>query len=167
MKIIAVFLLLLLSNFAVQAQEKHLNKKKVSSVIITYIKSQYLSASNIRFYQEKVNDSLFVESTFKFQEDRYSLKFYRDSLIEVEVLVRFKELPEVIQRSIIQYLDEHYKKYKVLECLEINPKKNPLYEINIKGKGEKSEGDFELLFDKQGHFIRNAEIISQPIPSLF
>ncbi len=163
-----LFVPLIFFSFSLFSQEKGVSKKNISPKIIDYLDQNYPNAKGFKFYQEIENNKLFIESEFEVGEDEYSLKFYNDSLYEVEIEVVFKKLPDLIQKSITSQLDSMFVKYKITECLEVNPStNNALYEIYVRSKSQTGSGEFELYFDKNGIFQKEEEFISQPIPSQF
>ena len=132
----------------------------VQNLILT----NYPTANRPKYYEEQENGITFIECEFKFDKVEYSLKFLSDSLVETEISIEFSDIPSNQQQSIKANLDTLFTKYKVLVCQEVNPKTNPLYEINIKTK---SGNYFELFYDKSGKLVKKMELFIKPIPSLF
>jgi hypothetical protein len=168
-KVAVVFTLLLLASSLVAfGQEKRLSKKKVSLPILNHLKTNYPDASKLKFYKEKTGENTFIESEFWDKGKKYALKFLKDSLVEVEIFLEFKEIPTPIQKAILSTLDSSFTHYKILESQEVNPAtEQALYEIYVKSKKGKSKGYFELFFDKAGKLVHTIEIIAKPIPSQF
>lgn len=163
-----LFTLIIFSNFFLFSQEKGISKKNVSPKITEFLSQNYPTAKGIKFYEEREKDKLFIESEFEVGEDEYSLKFHNDSIYEVEIELDFKQLPNAIQQSITNQLDSLFVKYKITECLEVNPNTvNSLYEIYVRSKSKNASGEFEVCFDKNGVLQKEEEFISQPIPSQF
>lgn len=162
--VLILSLLICLMSFA---QEKSVCKKNISEPIKNYIKTNYPGVEHLKYYEVKDGEQRFIESEFEFKEDEYSLKFLQDSLYEVEVVVKFKEMPEMIQTRIKTTLDSLFSDYKITECQEVNPKTKPLYEISIKGNLKTSEGYFEVFFDRSGAWISTKEEVINSIPSQF
>jgi hypothetical protein len=167
LKRIAVLFFCLLYTIVIYAQEKGINRKRVSPFIANYIKKEFPTASSIKYYREKEGDSIYIESEFKYNRDKYALKFYNESLVEVEIFLKFQEIPVNIQQAIKSSLDSLFLKYKILSCEEVNPQLTISYEINIKSGSGKLSGFYELFFDKSGRLLKKREVIIKPIPSQF
>ena len=78
--------------------------------------------------------------------------------------MEFNAIPTREKQTIKSSLDSLFIKYKVLECQEVNPSTNPLFEINIKTK---SGNYFELYYDKSGRLVNKTEQFIKSIPSQF
>lgn len=163
-KITTSLTLLLLTSLTVFGQEKSIGKKNVSMTVQNFIQTNYPTAKRLKFYKEQDNGNTFIECEFKLNKTQYSLKFLADSLVETEISIEFGDIPTDKQQIIKASLDSLFPKHKLLECQEVNPKTNPLYEINIKTT---SGNYFELFYDKSGVLIKKTEIIIKPIPSQF
>lgn len=146
------------------AQEHRLGRKKVPKTIQNFLMTNYPRAKHIRYYEEKNNGLVFIEAEFYNQRVEYSLKFCGDSLVEVEREIPFTVIPANEQSRMREYMSSKYGQYRIMECQEVNPDTNPLYEIKIKT----SAGNFiELYFDKLGVIQYNKELMVKPIPSQF
>ena len=167
MKLFKTFTIVIACHFTILAQDKHLSKKKVSPSITSFVAHNFSSASHIRYYQEIDHDSLFIEAVFKFNKEEYSLKFFKDSLIEEEIELEFKNLPLDVQHKIETYLTTSFDCFKILECQEVKLNKALLYELKIKGKKNSTSNFYDIYFDRKGIFKTKEELIVQPIPSLF
>lgn len=155
---------LLLTSLTVFGQEKNIGKKNVSMTVQNFIQTNYPNAKRLKYYEEQEDGNTFIECEFKLDKVEYSLKFLADSLVETEISIEFSNIPTNEQQIIKDNLDSVFTKYKVLECQEVNPKTNPLYEINIKSK---SGSYFELFYDKSGKLVKKTELFIKPIPSQF
>jgi hypothetical protein len=166
--VIFIGILFLIFHQKILSQETRLNSKKVPEKVKEYIKINYPDVAKIKYYIEKEHDTVFIECEFKSGIDEYALRFFQNgTLYETEVLVKYKEIPGNISIKITEELNKQFKKYKILECFEVNPTTDALYEINVKGINSKSDGFYELFFDKAGTFIKMVEIIVKPISTMF
>jgi hypothetical protein len=156
--------LFLLTTLTVFGQEKSIIKKNVSMTVQNFIQTSYPTAKRLKYYKEQENGNTFIECEFKLDKVEYSLKFLSDSLVETEISIEFSNIATNQQQIIKASLDSLFTKYKVLECQEVNPKTNPLYEINIMTK---SGNYFELFYDKMGQLVKKTEVFIKPIPSQF
>lgn len=157
-------LLLLLSGSEVWGQRRE-SYKKVPAAITEYIHIHYPAASNIAYFREVNKDTLFIECTFKYQKDKYTLKFQNDTLFKEGVHVLFREIPSDVQLAIQSTLRNLFSQYRILETQEINPHTNPFYEIRVKGRTEKTDSFYDIYFNKKGEFVSKREIILEPISS--
>lgn len=163
-KITTSLTLLLLTSLTVFGQEKGISKKSVSMTVQNFIQTNYPTAKRLKYYKEQENDKTYIECEFKLDKVEYSLKFLADSLVETEISIEFSDISTNQQQSIKASLNSLFSKYKILESQEVNPKTNPIYEINIKTK---SGNYFELFYDKSGQLVKKTEIFIKPIPSQF
>jgi hypothetical protein len=167
MSVLFAFFLIFSIPFISFGQEKKGCKKNISSTIQNYIKTNYEGVKKVKYYQDTKEKIAYIEATFEFKEDEYSLKFLNDSLIETEIEISFKELPMAIQKNIQSSLDSNFSKYKILEVQKIDIKDNPMYEVSFKGYKEKRKRYFEFFFDKNGMLVSKTKISIKPIPSQF
>ena len=159
-----ILLLLLLSLININAQEKTLHEHNVSDKIKNYISANFSGVKHLKYYSEKDSGKTFIEAEFNFSKVEYALKFENDSLIETEISIEYSAIPSDKKTKITKQLDSLFSHYKILECQEVNPSSNPLYEINIKTKTGKY---YECYFDKQGALLRKDETILKPISTQF
>ena len=168
MKYSLLLLLGILISGNVNSQEKRLVSKYVSNEIKNYISANYPTIKKVKFYQEKQNDSLFIEAEFDYGKDEISLKFFNNELIEKETELELDEIPQQVGKNINNYLATEYTKYKITECnlVEIAKKKN-LYEIYIKGTKNNKSNYYEIYFDELGNRLKTVEVEVKPIQTLY
>jgi hypothetical protein len=165
MKIIfKILTLLVLNSYTFFGQERSISKKNVSMTVKNFILKNYPTSKRLKYYKEQEKGNTFVECEFKLDKIEYSIKFLDDSLIETEISMEFNAIPTREKQTIKSSLDSLFIKYKVLECQEVNPSTNPLFEINIKTK---SGNYFELYYDKSGRLVNKTEQFIKSIPSQF
>lgn len=167
LKIISLLLFSTFLNLTVTAQEIRISKKGVAVKIKEHIKENYPTATRIKYYQEVINDTIFIESEFKFRGNKYAVMFHNEALYEVEIFLAFKDIPTHAQKAIKSTLDSLFTRHKILVCQEVNPGTNLLYEITVEGTSEKSTAFWELFFTPSGRLIKKTEFIVRPIPSHF
>ncbi|HYK76757.1 MAG TPA: hypothetical protein VEV16_07260 [Daejeonella sp.] len=166
MKMISLLGVLLIHSLILLGQgERGISKMKVPPKISSYIHLHFPNASNIRYYREVNKDTLFIESRFTSQHDKYTLKFQNDTLFKEGVQVLFKEIPAQVQSAIQSKLQSLFSRYYILESHEVNPQSDPFYEIRVKGRAGKSGSFYEIYFDKLGNFVSKREILLEPIPT--
>jgi len=154
----------LTSSSLILAQEKGINRKKVSPTIQKYVADVFPNAKHISYFIEQEEGKTYIECDFHLNKEEYSLKFLNEKLVETELEIEFKEFPIEIQTSIMNYLRNQNSDFKILECQEVNPGGNDIYEINVKILGGCY---YEYFFDKKGQFIRRYQEVIEPIPSHF
>ena len=160
-----LFLLFALaSSSLILAQEKGINCKKVSPTIQKYIADNFPNAKHIRYFIVQEEGQTYIECDFHLNKEDYSLKFLKEKLVETEMEIEFEEFPTDVLMSIMNYLRIENLDFKILECQEVNPGDNSIYEINVKIPGDHY---YEYFFDKKGRFIRRFEEVISPIPSQF
>ena len=154
----------LASSALILAQEKGINRKKVSPTIQKYVVDVFPNAKHIRYFIEQEGGKTYIECDFHLNKEEYSLKFLNEKLVETEMEIEFEEFPAHVQTSIMNYLRIESPDFKILECQEVNPGDNAVYEINVKIPGDHY---YEYFFDKKGQFIRRFEEVISPIPFQF
>lgn len=167
LKMISLLLFSTFLNLAVTAQEIRISEKSVPITIKEHIKENYPTATRIKYYQEVINDTTFIESEFKFRGNRYAVMFYNEALYEVEIFLAFKDIPIPAQKAIKSTLDSLFTRHKILVCQEVNPRTNLLYEIKVEGTSERSTVFWDLYFTPSGRLVKKTEFIVRPIPSHF
>lgn len=147
------------------AQEKRLKASKVSAQIKCYIHEHYLNASKLRFYEEKENDSTFVECTLKYEKHNFSLVFFKDSIYEKEELIDYQELDQKTRTEIDQQLDSLFIRYKIKTCELLHF--NKMIEVNVRARKHNYVSNYEIYFDTKGRLQKQVEIVSKPLQTLF
>ena len=163
-------LLFILGSFraAFSQTEEGVSKSQIPPAMIEYINRSYSGHSHIKYYQEKIQDTLYYEAVFKKGEDEYSLLFdLSGSLYETEKTMPFKELPDRLIEKIEAYLKKEFTGYKVTETQEVDRKGNLMYELSVKGKKQSKTSFYEIYFSRQGDFLKMEDTALKTIPSLF
>ncbi|MCB9295637.1 MAG: hypothetical protein H6559_21305 [Lewinellaceae bacterium] len=167
LKTISLLLFSAFLNLTVTAQEIRIPQERVAVKIKEYIEKNYPTATRIKYYQEVINDTVFMESEFKFRGNKYAVTFYDEALYEVEIFLAFKDIPTPAQKAIKSTLDSLFTRHKILVCQEVNPRTDLLYEIRVEGTSERSTAFWELYFTPSGKLVKKTEFIVRPIPSHF
>ncbi len=163
-----IFLIGFVLSFKVISQEKRIISKYVSEEIKHFIAVNYPSLQKVKFYQEKQNDSIFIEAEFHIGKDEISLKFYQNQWTEKETELDFEEITEQVKANINTFLRTEFTKHKIRECYLVeSPKKKNQYEIYVKGTYNKKSNLYEIYFDEKGNFIHSEVIETAPIQSLY
>jgi hypothetical protein len=148
--------------------EEGVRKSAIPPAVKEFIDKNYSGHSHIKYYQEKIMDTVYYEAVFKKGEDEYSLLFDKSgNLYETEKTMPFKELPEKIIVKIEEYLKKEFARYKIIGVQEVDVKSSRMYELNVKGKKQSKTSFYEIYFSRQGDFIKIEDAELKTIPSLF
>jgi hypothetical protein len=182
-----VLILLLLPSISIaqvevkREMEKSIPVKEFPSKCLHRIKPFFIKSKKIRYYKEQNGERLTYEIKLKKEGKQYSIEFHQDcKLIDIEELVKLKELDKKIQNQIIDFFKKHYKKYKMYRIQkQYSPRKedtdsffvnnffietNKPYELRYEIEAEVITKDrkevlrFEYLFDNQGNLIQKRKI---------
>lgn len=175
-RLLTLYFLLLVSQ--TWAQEKKEIEKKVDpsvfpSEAINKLKLYLEDAKKIRYYYEIDGKEESYEAKFKKNHHRYSVEFdSQGNLEDVEVQVRFSQLSNLTKKSIKEYLNEYFERWKIekIQLQYYNLERiNQLIDWNEKvpleiivatktnGKLEK----FELQFSENIECISKRKVIRQ------
>jgi hypothetical protein len=148
--------------------EEGIRKTEVPSVVIEFIDKNYSGHSHVKYYQEKIKDTMYYEAVFKKGADEYSLLFEKSGILyETEKTMPFKELPDKIIIRIEEYLKKEFVRYKVIEIQEVDLKGKLMYELSVKGKKQSKTSFYQIYFSRQGEFYKMEDTELKTIPSLF
>jgi hypothetical protein len=141
-------------------------QKDVPSAVKEYMQKNYPEAKQLKYYTETIENSILYESTFTFKNDQYNLLFFPDGKIyEIEIVMKFDEFPVAIKEKIISDLNTRYTKYKIYLTEQVYPIEELKYEIKLRGKKTKHQSYYEVLYDKNGNFLKEEEETIKSIPS--
>ncbi len=184
--IIATITILILGSFSnsLLAQQKfekesRLKQNEVPSNALNFIDSLKLK-NKIKWYLEEGLESKSIEAKFKRNRKKHSVEFDKLGNIEdVEIEIKWDELPTPLKNSISTRLQKDCKKHKIVKIqIQYTGNQMPLflkllsgkptedltvkYEIIVKCRSEKSTELFEYLFTDKGHFVLASQIIFKP-----
>jgi hypothetical protein len=184
--IIATITILILGSFSnsLLAQQKfekesRLKQNEVPSNALNFIDSLNLK-NKVKWYLEEGLESKSIEAKFKRNRKKHSVEFDKLGNIEdVEIEIKWDELPTPLKNSISTRLQKDCKKHKIVKIqIQYTGNQMPLflkllsgkptedltvkYEIIVKCRSEKSTELFEYLFTDKGHFVLASQIIFKP-----
>lgn len=157
-------------------REYRLKKERVPQPAREFLDSCQFS-SKIIWYGEESLEGHSIEAKVKEQQVKYSIEFDTlGTLQDVEVDVKWDQVPEAAQHNISTYLNEVFEKHKFIKIqLQWTGEKEAMwelirkgkssrdftlkYEIVLKGKLNKKAMWYEFLFSDKGQFERKATII--------
>lgn len=177
-----IFILILISvpfsGFTQTKFEKEtcMKKKDVPTKALVYVDSLNFN-KKVRWYKETGINRTSIEAKTKYKGKKYSIEFSPDGNLEdIEIKIKWAEIPQNTQTKITEFLNSRYKKYKIdkiqiqyvgnsktifhhlrkgdtLEDAKIN------YEFVINSKVNRTYKKFEYLFSEYGEFLSYAEIV--------
>lgn len=154
-------------------KESRISEKEFPTNAERLLQKYLHDAKRIRFYKETDSSKTSYEAKFKKYGKKYSIEFDADGTLEdIEIEMKFKELPDKVQEVISSYLMQNFKKYtiKKLQKQYYYKKGTDLikltetaftegdsdfinYEMVIWRSQEKESGMAELTFNKNGEFL--------------
>lgn len=178
-----VFLILFLSNHLSFAQDKKLEREErikeleMPEKALGSLKDFKTEFSKLKFYRESDGERSSYETKFGHGKKKYSVEFDEEGKLEdVEVDFDFKEVPQLAQRKISDWLKD-FDNYKILKtqkqfssltmpdiqviklALEDQPTDVVRFELVIEGKASKDWKSYEVLFDSNGNYISKREVV--------
>ncbi|MEM7186524.1 MAG: hypothetical protein AAF466_07680 [Bacteroidota bacterium] len=179
-KLVCTFLLLIVVS-PVFAQTKYEKEVRIQEADVPAVALDYVNAfafsKKIKWFKEYGLESTSIEAKTRSDGKRFSIEFNDNGKLEdVEIDLRWKQLPEEVRSTIDRYLNEIYGKYR-LDKAQIQYSGDPdhilrflrkkeehqnitiRYELVIHARVRKQYRQFEYLFDDAGSYIRSAEII--------
>lgn len=138
-------------------------------------------ANRLRYYYQTDGEEESYETKFKFKRSIFSVEFGKDGKLEdVEVILKEKQLPKQTLQNIQTYLEKNHERHKLekiqaqylpnsvsessaeklfLKSLSFHTQQPDNYEIIVAVKNKGKLKKFEMLFDKNGQFKNEREII--------
>lgn len=130
-------------------------------------------ARRIKFYKELDGKNERYEAKYKREGYYFSVEFDNEGkLLDTEIAIRKKEIPEATRDLIESHLDENFRRYRLRkiqrrfpatdmrpedaleEAAEIEHRAHVKYELVITGKKDKGYREYELIFDADGSFVK-------------
>ncbi len=152
-------------------REFRIRKSQFPSAAHVVIDDYVDGAKRLKFYQE--TDSNKVNFKAKLKKDKlwYSIEFNKDGALEtIEILINSTDIPNDTYSNIVSYLNNKFTKYRIKRLKQQYSSKNETieeifrnafqnliqpsinYEIDVVGKIEKGNLDYEVQFDADGNF---------------
>lgn len=181
-------LLLATGFFPLLAQEKveverAVDVSEVPPTALEWLGETYPGAARVQWYFEQTSGEISYEAKLKQAGQWHSVEFGEDgSLQDVEIISRWRALPEAAQRAISTYLDTTYTRYRVRKIQrQLSGPPNAVQEAvrdeNTSGTTERYEVEFygndgqekalwEGLFDDAGQLMKKRRIVLRPTDNL-
>ena len=163
--------------------EKRIKSDDVPEKALEFICSIKEKKSKVKWYYEVSQNITSYEAKFNYLKKLHSVEF--DSLGEiqdVEIKIKFSEIPDSTSQNIKSYFNNTFKKYNVkktqLQLIGViddlkqaieNKKYQDTtihYEIEFYGKNDNENDLFEGYFSADGNFLSKKKIILQSINNL-
>lgn len=145
---------------------------------------QSFDGRKIRWYAEESQKGNSIEAKVKQDATIYSVEFdQKGNLLDVEVLIKFKSLPQPLREAIMTTLETQWGRVKVLKAQRqwtgatgalqelITNKKTTQsyttrYELVIRATKDRVTADYEVLMDEQGKILRQLRVSRNHSPHL-
>ena len=141
--------------------EKRIPEREFPTKAIEWLNGDFQGRKCERYYLESDGDTTNFEAKFKWQNERYSVEFFKNGdLKDIEKQVDFKIIPAAVQLKITGRFQQDFKKFKVKKVQEQTLPGQPgqRYEIEMKGKNDEGTAFFEYLFEEDGSLLLRRKI---------
>jgi len=164
-------------------KEYRIKKNEIPKNIKSYL-DEITFKNKIKWYKDEGLSKYTYEAKTSHNNLNFSIEFDSLGIIEdVEIEIRWNDIPELVKKSIEFYLDGKYQKKKIIKVQvqytgepeylidiindeESKKRLTRKYEIVLKGKENKKFQMMEYLFSNEGKFERKAIIMMKNIDNL-
>lgn len=172
-----------LATFCTQAQEKfekesRIGKNGFPENALKLLERYSKDAKRIRYYKETDGNKISYEAKLKLKGQKFSIEYDTLGILEdIEVKIKFKNIPKKVRDSVIDYFGSHFMKYSIKKVQKQFYNKNfqnsvavfeaafnkkdittVNYEIVVWRVLEKTSGMVELTFNREGSFVSSRPI---------
>ena len=160
-------------------REKRVKKEDIPVAVLNTLEKFMEDARKVRYYLETDVDHRSFEIKFLLHKRLYSVEFNDSGQLEdVEMIIGFKELQKELQKNITSHLGQ-YDSFKIKKtqkqfssgsqsdeeviemALQNLATETVRYEIIVETKADGYWNTFEMLFDDQGNFISQKEVVGR------
>lgn len=164
--------------------EESVDAEEVPDKAHLFIK-ECCAEEKVYWFREKGLDEISYEAKLKRSGQWHSIEFNKEGEIEdIEVLMRYKRIPEPILETIEDSLNSHFNRYKVDRAQKQYKSDKSLllgfmtdekhddsafriaYELVVLAKTETGIQAFEYLFAESGEILRRAKILIRETDNL-
>lgn len=178
LKLICLLLLMFPYSQVITCQTKYEKEERIKisdlpKMTLSILETLPENCKRIKYYKETDNEKVSYEIKFKFKKQSYSIEFSENGFLEdIEIIIKFKNIENLIGTQIKKHLNQSYTKYKFTKIQEqyiYYPKNDtsefihnvmfkkqkikPNYEIIAEVKNGKQHKIKEFLFDENGEFL--------------
>ncbi|WP_428234739.1 hypothetical protein [Gracilimonas sp.] len=168
--------------------EKSIDRDAMPARALSLINQFWKEPKKADFYRQSDGEMISYEVKLNWEDHPYSIEFdATGSLIDVEQLIEFEELPRALQNTITEEINNQYTTFRltrvqrqysafendddeeVLEKILEEDFEDLLirYEIEIDGQNKTELGSFEILFDVNGNLIQKRRIVRRSLDNIW
>lgn len=147
------------------------------------------SVTDLEFFRETDGETTTFEAKLNWRDYQYSVEFTDEgSLLDIEQLIEFSEIPEEVQGHIAGKMEEQFSRFRmtriqrqfiadeedeegedVIEDFLENDMDDLIvrYEIEVEGQNRREMGSFEMLFDSDGELIQRRRIVRRSLDNIW
>ena len=189
------FSTLLFTSFAVVSaqdikneNEESINREDMPTSSLTMINRFWNKEKKVDFYRQKNGEMISYKAKLEWNDYQYSIEFDSEgSLVNVEQLIDFNDIPVASQNTITEELSKQYTRFRFIriqrqysaeeaddrdEILEdvIDEDYEDLiirFEIVVDAQNKAVMGSFESLFDEHGNMIQKRRIVRRSLDNIW
>ena len=132
----------------------------------------------VKWYGEESQDGKTFEAKVWYRGKKHSIEFSESgALLDVEIRIRYAEIPAAVQKKISPILGQKMQRYRVRKVQEqytgtltaiyqtvfvrdvFSERLAPKYELVVKGRAGKKYVQYEFLFDPEGTLLKTLEFV--------
>jgi len=168
--------------------EKSINREDMPTSSLAEINRFWNKEKKVDFYRQNNGEMISYEAKLEWNGHQYSIEFDSEgSLVNVEQLIDFKDIPDASQNTITEELSKQYTRFRFTriqrqysaeeaddrdEILEdvIDEDYEDLiirFEIVVDAQNKAVMGSFEWLFDEQGNMIQKRRIVRRSLDNIW
>ena len=168
--------------------EKSINREDMPTSSLAMINRFWNKEKKVDFYRQNNGEMISYEAKLEWNGHQYSIEFDSEgSLVNVEQLIDFKDIPVASQNTITEELSKQYTRFRFTriqrqysaeeaddrdEILEdvIDKYYEDLiirFEIVVDAQNKAVMGSFEWLFDEQGNMIQKRRIVRRSLDNIW
>lgn len=183
------FFLFFLISTCVYSQYKYEKEFRVTSQDVPIKADSFIKmcpfSKKVKWYTEESQAGKSYEAKVYYKKHKHSIEFSESGeLIDIEIKVKFYELPPRSQTSINSTFSSIFKKYKIektqiqysgsessiyksiFNLKAVHEKTTINYELIIKGKKENSYFKYEFLLDQNGMILKELQFAPENADNL-
>ncbi|MEX2477257.1 MAG: hypothetical protein WD357_02400 [Gracilimonas sp.] len=167
-----------------QEVETSIHKNDMPAEALSILNEFWNKEKKADFYREFDGQSVSYEAKFKLNNYLHSIEFDENgTLLDIELLINFDEIPENTGKAIKAYLNDQYTKFRITriqrqytsdgddlselflgeEFVDLNIR----YELEVEAQNKEELGAFEFLFNENGQLIRKREIVRRSLDNIW
>ncbi|MGN8226635.1 hypothetical protein [Gracilimonas sp. BCB1] len=167
--------------------EKSIDRDALPARALSLINQFWKEQKKADFYRQSDGEMISYEVKLNWEGHLYSIEFdATGSLIDIEQLIEFEELPLALRNTITEEINNQYTTFRftrvqrqfsafenndeqmLVEILEKDFEDLLIrYEIEIDGQNKTELGSFEMLFDVNGNFIQKRRIVRRSLDNIW